>query len=143
MAASKSRTARKGWFARRWHRIRRRPRFNSCALLFVVLTVSMIAVGVRPQRGLLLAFDIAAVIFLGSTGYMFAHSKTSSMRARARQQDEGYWGFLLSSAAVSSVALIALALELHASKSGGALEIVLAACSLLLAWLFMNTIFAL
>jgi len=44
---------------------------------------------------------------------------------------------------VSVIAVVALAIELHASRSGGLLEVALAASSLLLAWLFMNTIFAL
>lgn len=141
--ASKSGTTRWKWLARCRHRICRRPRFNLCALLFVVLVVAMIVAGMRPQRVLLLAFDIAAVIFLAATVHMFARSRTSSMRERAREQDEGYWGFLLSSAGVAGIALVALAVELHASKGGGVIEIALAACSLLLAWLFVNTIFAL
>jgi len=132
-----------GWFRRTGHWLMRRARFNSSALIFVALVVGLLAGGMSPSRGLLLAFDIAAAIFLTATIHMFAQSKTSSMCSRARKQDEGYWGFLLSSVAVATVALVALTLELHASKFGGALEIVLATSTLLLAWLFMNTIFAL
>lgn len=143
MVPSMSDKEKEGWWRRRLRRIRRRPRFSACALLFLVLAIAMIAAGVRPQRGVLLAFDIAAVLFLGSTVWMFAHASADSMRERARQQDEGYWGFLLSSAAVASVALVALGVELHAGQGTGAPEIVLAVCSLILAWLFFNTIFAL
>ncbi|MEO6969008.1 MAG: DUF1345 domain-containing protein [Rhodanobacteraceae bacterium] len=143
MTASKSATPRKGWLARHLHGVRRRPRFSVCAAIFFVLIIVLIVSGMQPALGVLLAFDIATVIFLGSTVWMFAHSKTSSMRQRARTQDEGYWGFLLSSAGVSGIALVALGVELHASKGGGVIAIVLAACSLLLAWLFFNTIFAL
>ena len=39
--------------------------------------------------------------------------------------------------------MVALGLEVHASKTGGVAGIVLAAASLLLSWLFMNTMFAL
>ncbi len=133
----------RGWLARRWHYLHRRPRYSLCALLFVTLTVGFTLGGMPPARGLLLSFDIATSIFLASTATMFARAKTQSMRARARTQDEGYWSFLLSSAGVAVIALVALGVELHASKGGGAIEIALAACSLLLSWLFLNTIFAL
>lgn len=142
MAADKSQ-GKRGWLPRMAQRISRRPRFNICALIFVVLAIALFAAGMPAMRGLLFAFDIAAVLFLAATAHMFATSRTSSMRSRARKEDEGYWGYLLSSVAVAAIALVALAMELHASKGGGLLEIVLAACSLLLAWLFINTIFTL
>jgi uncharacterized membrane protein len=126
-----------------WHRVRRYPRLSASAVILVVLVVAFVLIGMHPALSILLAFDIAAVLFLGATLHMIIHSNSSSMRQRARREDEGYWGFLLSSAAVAVVALIALAIELHGSKSGGMLEIVLATSSLLLAWMFFNTIFAL
>ncbi|MBS0432272.1 MAG: DUF1345 domain-containing protein [Proteobacteria bacterium] len=129
--------------ARLWHRLKRRPVFNLAALLFVLLAVGMSAAGVQARRGLLLAFDIAALFFLLACLRVFATSGPEAMRARARDQDEGYWGFLLGSAGVATVALVALAMELHASDNGMPFEVVLAACSLLLAWFFINTIFAL
>ena len=142
MVVNKSKTWR-GWFRRRVNRIRRRPRFSSCALLFVVLVVVLLTSGVAAERAVLLAFDIAVGIFLIATAHMFATSTIDSMRSRARTQDDGYWGYLLSSAAVAAIALVALAVELHASKGEGVLEVVLAAASLLLTWLFINTTFAL
>lgn len=65
------------------------------------------------------------------------------MRTRAAAEDNGRWGFLFSSIALSAVVLIALFAELHASGRGDLLEITLAASSLVLSWLFMNTMFAL
>jgi uncharacterized membrane protein len=126
-----------------WHRVHRYPRLSASAVILVVLVVAFVLIGMRPALSILLAFDIAAVIFLGATLHMIIRSKTSSMRQRARREDEGYWAFLLSSAAVAVIALVALAIELHASKSGGMLEVVLATSSLLLSWMFFNMIFAL
>jgi uncharacterized membrane protein len=131
------------WAVRNWRTMRRRPRYSLCALLFVALAAGFSLAGMPPARGVLLAFDIATLIFLAATIAMFMRAKTQSMRERARTQDEGYWGFLLSSAAVAVIALVALGVELHASKGGGVVEIALATCSLLLSWLFLNTIFAL
>lgn len=126
-----------------WHRLHRYPRLSACSAIFVMLAIALVLGGLSPVLGVLLAFDLAALIFLGATLYMILHADEHSLRQRARREDQGYWGFLLSSAAVSVIAVVALAIELHASKSGGLLEVVLAASSLLLAWLFMNTIFAL
>ena len=126
-----------------WHYVRRHPRLSACALLFIVLVAAFVLSRMHPVLGVLLAFDIAAVAFLGATLHMILGADPHSMRRRARKEDESYWGFLLSGAAVSAVALIALAIELHASKSGGMIEIVLAAGSLLLTWMFLNTLFAL
>ncbi|MGH8212915.1 MAG: DUF1345 domain-containing protein [Rhodanobacteraceae bacterium] len=137
------RKTKSGWLARQWYAVRRRPRYTLCALLFIALAAGFWLGGMQPARAVLLAFDIATSIFLAATVAMFARAQTQSMRERARTQDEGYWGFLLSSAAVAVIALVALGLELHASKGGGVIEIVLAAISLLLSWLFFNTIFAL
>ena len=137
------RKSKRGWFARQWHSVRRRPRYTLCALFFIALAAGFSLGGMPPARAVLLAFDVATLAFLVATIAMFARAKTQSMRERARTQDEGYWGFLLSSAAVAVIALVALGLELHASKGGGVVEIALAAGSLLLSWLFLNTIFAL
>jgi len=131
------------WLAQHWHHLQRHPRFGLCAGLFVLLSVALIALGVKPDRGVLLSFDVAAVIFLATTVVMIAHADTHTIRQRARKEDEGYWGFLLSSAAVAIVALLALAVELHTTKQVGGLQIALAVGSLILAWLFMNTMFAL
>jgi uncharacterized membrane protein len=131
------------WLARYWHDLRRHLRFSACAALFLLLTAALIALGVKPDRGVLLSFDVAAVIFLIATAAMFTHADTRLIRHRARKEDEGYWGFLLSSAAVAIVALLALAAELHTTRQAGGLQIALAVGSLILAWLFMNTMFAL
>lgn len=132
-----------GWMLRNWHRLRRHRHFSVSALIFVVLGAGFALAGVRPELGLLLAFDIAAVAFLAATIRMFSRSDTQSIRRLARKEDEDYWGFLLSGAAVAAVVLVALAGELRTTKHADSLQIALAVCSLVLAWLFMNTLFAL
>lgn len=141
MTVRKSRAS-NGWIAWKRHLIRR-PRFSVCALIFLVLVIVMLLAGQRPGLSLLLAFDVAVLIFLATTAVMFSHADEQSIRRRARQEDEGYWGFLLSSAVMATVVLVVLVGELPTAKPVNSLQIVLAACSLILAWLFMNTIFAL
>lgn len=125
--------------------LRRHVRFNLCALLFAILTAGFCVLGVGSARAVLFAFSIAAIVFLAAVARLFSGAPTASIRRRARVEDEGRWHVLVSGVAASAVVLIALGLELHAGKGegGGVGAIVLSAASLLLSWLFMNTIFAL
>lgn len=132
-----------GGLKKRWNRIRRHTRLAFSAVTFAILSLALIVLDVRPALAVLVAFDIAALVFLSSTLYMVMHATTTSIRQRARNEDEGYWAFLLNGAAIALIALVALGMELHASKYGGVIDIVLAAVTLLLSWLFLNTMFAL
>ncbi|WP_254047014.1 DUF1345 domain-containing protein [Pusillimonas sp. T2] len=132
-----------GWMRRSWQRMHRRRYFTVSVLIFIVLAIALVFLGLRPELGLLLAFDIAVVAFLVATAIMFFRSDIASIRERAHKEDEDYWGFLLSTAAVATVVLVALAGGLHPKRQADSLHIVLAVCSLVLAWLFMHTIFAL
>ncbi len=132
-----------GRVVRNWRHIHRRRHFTVSALIFVALAIVLVLAGLRPELGLLLAFDIAVVTFLTTTAIMFSRSDAQTIRQRVRKEDEDYWGFLLSSAAIATVVLVALAVELNTIKSANSFHIALAVCSLILAWLFMNTIFAL
>lgn len=134
---------RRGGVDRLVERAQRRPRSKLCALLFLVLVAAFGFSGVGAARSVLLAFAIAASVFLVAIAHMFAHSDIARIRTRARDEDEGRWGALWFGVGTSGVVLVALGLELHASQAGGVAEVVLAALSLLLSWLFMNTLFAL
>lgn len=123
--------------------LRERPRLGSAAIVFGGLVGIFIFSRFGIARSILLSFDIAAALFLALAAWMFGHSNTTSMRRRARVEDNGRWGVLLSSVAVSAVVLVALGVELQASMESNALEISLAAISLLLSWLFVNTMFTL
>lgn len=142
MARHKGRAS-AGWVARNWRLIHRRRHFTVSALIFVALALILFLFGLRPGLSLLFAFDIAVLTFLTSTVMMFSRSDAQSIRQSARKEDEDYWGFLLSSAAVATVVLVALVGELSMGKQANGLHIALAVCSLILAWLFMNTMFAL
>jgi uncharacterized membrane protein len=124
-------------------RLLRRKRFNLAALLFIALIGAFSAGGMGPTRAIVLAFAIASAAFLGAVAWMFSHSETASIRVRARKEDQGLWGLLLSSVAVTGVVLVALGLEMHLDTKSDAFGFVLASVSLLLSWLFMNTMFAL
>ncbi len=143
MAANGSTNNRTSAVRRFIRHLRRRPRFSLSAVIFLTLAGVLLACGMSPSRSLLLAFDVAAAVFLAATALMFSRVTPVLLRSIAAEQDEGRWGFLWIGVVVSLVALVALSVELDASKSGGLVEIFLAGTSLLLSWLFMNTVFAL
>jgi uncharacterized membrane protein len=132
-----------GWLHRRLHIVRHRPRFSTAAALFLVLLATLIGAGADLTRGMLLAFDAAALIFLVSVAWMAGHASPKAAHAKIAGQDVGRWGVLWISVAVSAVAVVSLGAELHASHTGGFAEIALSASSLVLSWCFLNTTFAL
>lgn len=119
------------------------PRLAVAGAVFVVLACGLMASGLKASLALLLGFDAAALTFLVATANMFNHATPDSMRATARTQDVGRWGILWSSVLLSGVVLIALGVELHVARSSGVGAIVVASSSIVLSWLFMNTMFAL
>jgi uncharacterized membrane protein len=128
---------------RPFHIARRRPHFSTAAAIFVVLAATTIGAGFGLARGMLIAFDVSTAFFLAGVAWMFAHSPIASIRARVATQDAGRWGVLCSSIVVTSVAVVSLTIELGADHAGNLFEVVLAAASLALSWLFLNTMFGL
>jgi uncharacterized membrane protein len=111
-------------------------------LAYVVLPRS-IGEGTR----LLVAFDLAAVVFLGAVWIMMARATTADMRRRAQIEDEGRYVVLALSAAAAVAILLAITSQLQEirdpTSTATALRVTLAAVTILLAWFCMNTIFAL
>ena len=103
----------------------------------------LIASGLNASLALLLGFDAAALTFLVATALMFNHATPDSMRVTARTQGVGRWGILWKSVLLCGVVLIALGVELYGAKGSGVGAIVVAISSIVLSWLYMNTMFAL
>lgn len=119
------------------------PRLAVAAGLLVVLACGLVASGLKVSLALLLGFDAAALTFLVATAVMFNHATPDSMRATARTQGVGRWGILWSSVLLCGVVLIALGVELRVAANSGVGAIVVATSSIVLSWLYMNTMFAL
>ena len=134
--------------ASRWlwpiHVARRRPHFSTAVAIFFVLAATMTGAGFGLARGMLISFDVSAAFFVAGVAWMFAHSTIATIKARVASQDAGRWGVLWSSIIITSVAIVSLTIELGTGgKSGGLLEVLLAGVSLVLSWLFLNTMFGL
>ena len=141
VSAAHDSARRRRW--RPWRYIRVRPRLMASTVLFAVTSGLLVLGGVRTASALMLGFDLGALLYLAVLARMFAHSSQEHLARRARLQDTGRRGTLAVAVMVSLMVLTALATELHASKSGGVLAVVVAASTVVLSWLFMNTTFAL
>ena len=130
----------------RWRLIRfahARPWLVIGAAIFVVLVGALLAYGLKPASALLLGFDAGAFFYLAMLTRLFNHCSADVMGHIARMQDTGRRGTLWIAVAVSAVVLVALSTELHAAKGGGATTMGVAAITIVLSWLFMNTVYAL
>ncbi len=104
--------------------------------------VVLVNEGFPPANAVLLGFDLAALIFLGLLARMFQQASPANMRTHATALDTGRWGVLWSGIVLAVVVLVALGDELHAAQTGGVLALVIGAASVVLSWLFLNTMFA-
>jgi uncharacterized membrane protein len=131
---------------RRWaplRFVRARPWLTTSTVLSVLVYIVLSLSGVKPAAAWLLSFDLGALLFLGMLARLFTRTHAEHMARQARMQDTGRRSTLCIAVAVSSVVLVALSTELHAAKSGGAVAMGMAALSIVLSWLFMNTMYAL
>lgn len=115
-----------------------------CGALFVGLAGALWRAGLGPSRAGLLAFDVAALVFLLLTGAAFGKATPAMMRVRAQQVDVGRMAVLWSSVALSCLVMVALWTEMRAAGGAeGVADLVAAAVSIVLSWLYLNMIFAL
>lgn len=130
---------------RRWRPlrfIRARPRLSTSTVVFVMVVTLLAVGGMRLPSAVLLGFDLGALLYLVSLAHMFKRCSAEHLGRQARLQDTGRRATLAVVVTVALVVLGALAIELHAAKSG-ALAVTVAAASVVLSWLFVNTSFAL
>jgi uncharacterized membrane protein len=122
--------------------VRGRPRTMGSMLVFVLAVVGLLVSGIPLANAVLLAFDLAAVIFLGVMVHLFNQSTPNKMRSQAQAIDTGRWSVLLGGVLLSGVVLGALSMELHAARTGGVLALGVGVLSVVLSWLFLNVMFA-
>jgi uncharacterized membrane protein len=118
------------------------PRFIFFAIGSIALS-AVAATRVGWQHGTLIGFDIAAALFLISLIPLLRNGESDDMRRHAAQNDANRLLLLILTAGVTIVLLIAIALEL-AAKGGPPPEMIaLIVLTLILSWLFSNTVYAL
>lgn len=130
------------WLRHRTRHVWNRPSLSFAACLFL-LVLLVFSGQLSPARNLLLAFNAAAALFIVLTLRMISRSTLASMRLRAERQREGRWVVLATSLVVSLATLVALSLELHSKSGGSPLLVGLSVSTIVLAWVFVNTMFML
>jgi len=123
--------------------VRARPWLSTSTAVFVLIVIALVLAGRKPALALLAGFDLGALLYLGMLLRLFNRATAEHMSRQASAQETGRRATLFSAVGVSLIVLVSLAIELHAGRNGGVVTIVLAVASIVLAWLFMNTMFAL
>ena len=116
------------------------PRFVAFVGLLVAGAIAAIP-AIGKARGVLVAFDGAAAVFLLSLIPLLSECKAEEMRARSRANDANRVVLLGLTGVVMAVILVALAAEMQGSSDKWTAALVIG--TLVLAWLFSNTVYAL
>uniref|UniRef100_UPI0035CAECB1 DUF1345 domain-containing protein n=1 Tax=uncultured Sphingomonas sp. TaxID=158754 RepID=UPI0035CAECB1 len=116
------------------------PRFIAFAALFVIGLVVAIPL-LSWGRGAMAAFDVAAAVFLVSLWPLLTHGEAARMRKTAENNDANRVGLLVITGLTMLIILTSVAKEMQEKSSVVAIVLVIA--TLVLAWLFSNTVYAL
>lgn len=135
------RSVRRRWAPIRF--VRARPWLVISTVVFLAVFVTLMLSRVKPPSALLISFDVGVLLYLAMLTRMFNRVTAEHMCRQAMGQDVGRRSTLWIAVALSVVVLVALSTELHAAKGGGAKAMGMAALSIVLSWLFMNTMYAL
>ena len=129
------------WWGRRY--LKARPRLLIGTVVAAASVALLETTRIPHALSFMLGFDLGALLYLVLIVRTFRHADPEAMRDEAKIQDVGRWSTLLAGIVVSAAVLVAVSTELESAQKGGAIAIAIAAATLILAWAFMNTLFAL
>jgi uncharacterized membrane protein len=133
---------RRGLMAALRRRVRLIAGLAAMAVAFVAIPGEM-----RTPTRALVAWNVGAWLFLGLIALMVARGSSESVRAHAAEEDENQWALLAIAIVVATAALAAIVFELGPVKDMTGLRkgehIALVAATILSAWTFTHTMFAL
>jgi uncharacterized membrane protein len=116
-------------------------------ILFVVLLVAVSAgVGAWTgdwPRGIMIGFDAAAFIFIALCLHLLTDTSAAVMRRHAAENDANRAWLLGTTGLVTAVVLVTVGSELMQGTTQSAASIALVVGTLVLSWLFSNTVYAL
>ena len=117
------------------------PRF----LIFFAMLIGSVALAtfIAPWwRSVMLGFDLAAMVFMASCIKLY-DDKAGEMRKVAEANDANRAVLLFLAFAMGVVILVAVGSEMSSAKSRGPIDIAITISTLLIAWFFGNTVYAL
>ena len=110
------------------------------AMLFV--TIGIAALLAPWWRSVMLGFDLSALIFMGSCFKLY-DDEAGEMREVAEANDANRAVLLFLAFALGVVILVAVGSEMTSAKTTGPVDIVITISTLIIAWFFGNTVYAL
>jgi uncharacterized membrane protein len=116
------------------------PRFIAFAIVFVVGLVAAIP-PLGWSRGAMAAFSAASLVFLILVATLLRKGEATQIRRTARNNDANRAVLLVLTGLTLLIVLVAVAKEMHGKSDPWAIALVIA--TLVLAWLFSNTVYAL
>lgn len=117
-------------------------RFLIFPLVLVAAAGAMLASGIDPRAAFLLAFDVAAFVFLCSLAPLL-RADAVQMRRRAADNDANRIGLLAITVLLSLVILFAVGTLIASPGHLDRADVILIVATLALAWLFANMVFTL
>ncbi|MEO7504404.1 MAG: DUF1345 domain-containing protein [Sphingomicrobium sp.] len=113
-------------------------------IFFAMLFVSVgVAAMIAPWwRSVMLGFDLSALVFMASCIKLY-DDEAGEMRDVAEANDANRAVLLFLAFALGIVILVAVGSEMASGKSTGPLDIAITIATLLIAWFFGNTVYAL
>jgi len=124
--------------------VRARPRiFLSAALAIVVFL--LLPPSLRTATRLLVAWDVAVVLYLIMLYLLMARSRVSDIRRHAAELDEGRFVILVLTITAALASLGAILAELSTSQGATRTptQLILATVTIVLSWFFIHSMFAL
>lgn len=121
---------------------RRYASFTAFALITVLVTLALARM-LHPAPALLAGFDCGVIVFLTLIARRYGAASPDTMRARAADNEPDHHTLIAIALLVVGVIITAVWIELSSSSGRDPAGIILAAVTLVLAWLFANTLFAL
>lgn len=128
--------------------LRTRPRLWSSLAIGVIVGLALPPTWIEhPITRGLIGWNVGALMYLVMTLTLMARSTSDAIRSHAKLQDEGKYAILVLVSVAAVAVLIAIAAQLaYAKDTHGAVkaaQIALAVLTVLTAWLFTQTMFAL
>jgi uncharacterized membrane protein len=118
------------------------PRFLAfCLVALVAVPAAIVRAG--WSTGTMIGFDVAAALFLAICLPLLRESSADAMRASARRNDANRVALLVIASFASIAVLASIAAELGARGEPEPGTVALVVATLILSWLFGNTVYAL
>jgi uncharacterized membrane protein len=118
------------------------PRFLLFATVFLVVGVAAGYVVGDPRIALMVGFDVAALVFLASI-YPLLDDDVATLRHTAQRNDANRVALLVVTVLISIVIMFAVGMLIASKHELQWRDLALVVATLVLAWLFANTVFAL